>query len=228
MSIQITVTCDTPEKAKQLIDQLSNIPIAASGASAVDESPSSNRTGTATESTASSAAAASAPSPEAGTSPSDSLIISEAVRTFAEENGVDPSTIKGTGAKGRIVKADVKKAIDAIPAPPADDPFATTEAATDDPFASDDNDPFGSDEPSEPTGPTLDGVRTALIGLQAKADEFFVMQGEDEDTAASKAQAGVQKLLKDTTGVESLPAITEAQFQPVLDAVAEMTAKLGG
>lgn len=43
----------------------------------------------------------------------DEPLISEAVREFAEENGVDLDTVIGTGKDGRIKKSDVEAAIDA-------------------------------------------------------------------------------------------------------------------
>lgn len=37
--------------------------------------------------------------------------VSDAVKALAEEHGIDLATIKGTGANGKIVKADVEAAV---------------------------------------------------------------------------------------------------------------------
>jgi 2-oxoglutarate dehydrogenase E2 component (dihydrolipoamide succinyltransferase) len=47
---------------------------------------------------------------------SKSMPLSPAVRKLVEENGLDPSTIVGTGKGGRLIKADVEAAMEKVPA----------------------------------------------------------------------------------------------------------------
>ena len=54
------------------------------------------------------AATAKQPEPEAAAVAGDETpVLSPAVRRLINETGIDPSTIKGSGKNGRIVKADV-------------------------------------------------------------------------------------------------------------------------
>ncbi len=46
---------------------------------------------------------------------SKSMPLSPAVRKLVEENGLDPSTIVGTGKGGRLIKADVEAAMEKVP-----------------------------------------------------------------------------------------------------------------
>lgn len=39
------------------------------------------------------------------------LLVSDAVRAFAAENGIDLATVKGTGQGGRILKSDIQALI---------------------------------------------------------------------------------------------------------------------
>ncbi|MBF8642264.1 MULTISPECIES: E3 binding domain-containing protein [Pseudomonas] len=41
------------------------------------------------------------------------VLISDSVREFAEENGIDPESVKGTGKDGRVLKSDIQEAIQA-------------------------------------------------------------------------------------------------------------------
>ena len=82
-------------------------------------------------------AAAAAPSadaaaPVAQASPAQAAPTSPAARKLAEERGIDPATIAGTGKDGRITKEDVQRAIDSPPpataapkSPPAADAAPT-------------------------------------------------------------------------------------------------------
>jgi pyruvate dehydrogenase E2 component (dihydrolipoamide acetyltransferase) len=56
------------------------------------------------------------PVPELVEEPAARLFISPIARIRARENGLDPSTIRGTGPGGRIVRIDVEAAISAKPA----------------------------------------------------------------------------------------------------------------
>ncbi|WP_447591587.1 2-oxoglutarate dehydrogenase complex dihydrolipoyllysine-residue succinyltransferase [Aquipseudomonas campi] len=69
------------------------------------------------------AAPASAPAASAG----DDAILSPAARKIAEENGIDPNSVAGTGKGGRVTKEDVVAAVEAkksAPAAPAAKPAA--------------------------------------------------------------------------------------------------------
>lgn len=64
------------------------------------------------------AGTAGAPTPPPSTGP---LRISPIARRLADENGIDPAALTGTGPGGRIVERDVQNAIDAKGAAPAAD-----------------------------------------------------------------------------------------------------------
>ncbi|WP_167144757.1 2-oxoglutarate dehydrogenase complex dihydrolipoyllysine-residue succinyltransferase [Pseudomonas sp. OTU750018] len=66
------------------------------------------------------APAAAAPAAAAG----DDQILSPAARKIAEENGIDPNSIAGTGKGGRVTKEDVVAAVDAKKNAPAAAPAA--------------------------------------------------------------------------------------------------------
>jgi len=73
-------------------------------------------------------AAAAAPAAAAG----DEQILSPAARKIAEENGIDPNSIAGSGKGGRVTKEDVVAAVEAkknAPAAPAAKPAAPAAAA---------------------------------------------------------------------------------------------------
>ena len=75
------------------------------------------------------AAAAPAPATQAAApaAAGDDAILSPAARKLAEENGIDPNSIAGTGKGGRVTKEDVVAAVEAkknAPAAPAAKPAA--------------------------------------------------------------------------------------------------------
>lgn len=79
--------------------------------------------------------AAQAAAPAAAAAPAvagDEQILSPAARKIAEENGIDPNSIAGTGKGGRVTKEDVVAAVEAkknAPAAPAAKPAAPAAAA---------------------------------------------------------------------------------------------------
>ncbi|MFI8608892.1 2-oxoglutarate dehydrogenase complex dihydrolipoyllysine-residue succinyltransferase [Pseudomonas sp. NPDC077649] len=79
------------------------------------------------------AAAAAAPAQAAAPAAAgDDAILSPAARKLAEENGIDPNSIAGTGKGGRVTKEDVVAAVEAkknAPAPQAPKPAAAPAAA---------------------------------------------------------------------------------------------------
>ncbi|MCG7897966.1 MAG: 2-oxoglutarate dehydrogenase complex dihydrolipoyllysine-residue succinyltransferase [Candidatus Thiodiazotropha lotti] len=79
---------------------------------------------------ATTAAASSAPVESEAAAADEAPVLSPAVRRLVNESGIDPTTIKGSGKNGRIVKADVEAAIAAQPTQTAAQPAATAAAAT--------------------------------------------------------------------------------------------------
>ncbi len=78
---------------------------------------------------AESAAPASAPASSPASSGEDA-ILAPAARKLAEENGIDPNSVKGTGKDGRVTKEDLVAAIEAKKsAPAAAKPAASAAAA---------------------------------------------------------------------------------------------------
>ncbi|OLU35996.1 2-oxoglutarate dehydrogenase complex dihydrolipoyllysine-residue succinyltransferase [Pseudomonas sp. PA27(2017)] len=71
------------------------------------------------------AQAAAAPAAAGG----DDQILSPAARKLAEENGIDPNSISGSGKGGRVTKEDVVAAVEAKKNAPAAKPAATAAAA---------------------------------------------------------------------------------------------------
>ncbi|AHL75204.1 dihydrolipoamide succinyltransferase [Stutzerimonas stutzeri] len=72
-------------------------------------------------------ASTAAPAPAAG---GEDAILAPAARKLAEENGIDPNSVKGTGKDGRVTKEDLVAAIEAKKsAPAAAKPAASAAAA---------------------------------------------------------------------------------------------------
>ncbi len=109
-------------------------------ASLQSEKPSSAGGAAAPEAAKSEPAAAAASEPEVPASaparePGERVFASPLARRMAKENNLDLSTIVGTGPNGRIVEADIKKAMQApvaaaAPSAPAAAPAATGELLT--------------------------------------------------------------------------------------------------
>lgn len=101
-------------------------------ASLQSEKPSSAGGAAAPEADKKEAKAAAAPEPEASAPVRDSgerVFASPLARRMAKENNLDLSTIAGTGPNGRIVEADIKKAMETPPAPAAQSAAAAPVAA---------------------------------------------------------------------------------------------------
>ena len=78
-------------------------------------------------------AADAAPAPAQADADADEQLLNPAARKLAEENGLDPAQLKGTGKGGRVTKEDVLNAIEAkksAPAAPAAKPAAAAATAT--------------------------------------------------------------------------------------------------
>ncbi|MCG7905860.1 MAG: 2-oxoglutarate dehydrogenase complex dihydrolipoyllysine-residue succinyltransferase, partial [Candidatus Thiodiazotropha taylori] len=74
------------------------------------------------------ATASSAPAESEAATAEEAPVLSPAVRRLVNESGIDPTTIKGSGKNGRIVKADVEAAIAAQPTQSAAQPSAAAAA----------------------------------------------------------------------------------------------------
>ena len=72
------------------------------------------------------ATAAQSAAPEAS---GDDAILSPAARKIAEENGIDPNSVAGTGKGGRVTKEDVVAAVEAKKNAPAGAPAARSRRA---------------------------------------------------------------------------------------------------
>ncbi|MBW9257643.1 MAG: 2-oxoglutarate dehydrogenase complex dihydrolipoyllysine-residue succinyltransferase [Candidatus Thiodiazotropha sp. (ex. Lucinisca nassula)] len=70
------------------------------------------------------AAVSSTPVENEAAASDEAPVLSPAVRRLVNESGIDPTTIKGSGKNGRIVKADVEAAIAAQPTAAAASPAA--------------------------------------------------------------------------------------------------------
>jgi len=75
---------------------------------------------------ASAPAAATASAPAAS---GEDAILAPAARKLAEENGIDPNSVKGTGKDGRVTKEDLVAAIEAKKSAPAAKPAGNAAAA---------------------------------------------------------------------------------------------------
>src|SRR5690606_32605260 len=68
---------------------------------------------TASAAPAPAAAPATAPAAAPAAASAEEAILAPAARKLAEENGIDPNSVKGTGKDGRVTKEDVVAAIEA-------------------------------------------------------------------------------------------------------------------
>jgi len=89
---------------------------------------------TAAASSAPAAAPAEASAPAAATASApaasgEDAILAPAARKLAEENGIDPNSVKGTGKDGRVTKEDLVAAIEAKKSAPAAKPAGNASAA---------------------------------------------------------------------------------------------------
>ena len=74
------------------------------------------------------AATAAAPAAATASSSTEDAILAPAARKLAEENGIDPNSVKGTGKDGRVTKEDLVAAIEAKKSAPAAKPAAAAAA----------------------------------------------------------------------------------------------------
>ncbi|MCP5097194.1 MAG: hypothetical protein GY943_16730 [Chloroflexi bacterium] len=115
----------------------------------------------------------------------------DSARKLAEENGIDLTTIKGTGANGRIIKPDVDAAISAVAAatvqPPVDD--GPSDVA-DDPALETDNapPPSGDASPDEvvddaPPDPALETDAALPSSDDASAPDDIEAEPDEQEDA---------------------------------------------
>ncbi|QRY78180.1 2-oxoglutarate dehydrogenase complex dihydrolipoyllysine-residue succinyltransferase [Pseudomonas sp. PDNC002] len=84
--------------------------------------------GAAAAAPAAASAPAAAPAAAAPAAAADDNILSPAARKLAEENGIDPNSLAGTGKGGRVTKEDVVAAVEAKKNAPAAAPVAKAAA----------------------------------------------------------------------------------------------------
>lgn len=77
---------------------------------------------------AAAAPTAAAPAEAAPAAGGEDAILAPAARKLAEENGIDPNSVKGTGKDGRVTKEDLVAAIEAKKSAPASKPAASAAA----------------------------------------------------------------------------------------------------
>lgn len=205
MSIKITFEVETPEEGARLLQRLG----ATSSKKISQEDTSAATTAApAAEETSSESPNTSTPSSE------PELLISAAVKKYAAENSVDPSTVEGTGKEGRILKKDITAAIEQT----EDEPEVEED---DDLGVEEDDDLFGDLEDDEPAA-TKEDVRKAMVALQTAIREKYIANGDEEDEAKKKAINTARKVLKQISGSETLGGIDEDKYA---DVVAKANAK---
>ena len=201
MSIKITFEVETPEEGARLLQRLG-------ATSSKKISP---------EDTDAATSAAPAVEETSSKSTEPELLISAAVKKYAAENGVDPSTVEGTGKEGRILKKDITNAVQVPEEPETDDEDL-------DIAEEDDDDLFGDlddDEPEEPAA-TKEDVRKAMVSLQTAIREKYIANGDEVEEAKKKALNTARKQLKKISGSETLGGIDESQYA---DVIAQANAK---
>jgi 2-oxoisovalerate dehydrogenase E2 component (dihydrolipoyl transacylase) len=78
-----------------------------------------------------------APAPAPATAGGDVALLSPAVRRLAEESGIDPATLTGTGEGGRVTRDDLLAEIARAKAPPPEEPAVAPAPAPGTPAAAD-------------------------------------------------------------------------------------------
>ena len=193
MTIQLTITAQTPEQALEILTRLSPTSVAPqiSGPAIVDAPPVA-------ESTPSSPSPVTVgDSPETG---NGSLLVSAPVKAYAEENGIDLHALTGSGKNGRITKKDVTEAIKAAEPEVLD--------------FEDDQDDFGFAEPDA----TIENVRTALKNYQTALNQSLLDDGESEEDARRGAIDKARGLLLEVSGLKSLAGLEQSKYADVVTA----------
>ena len=147
------------------------------------------------------ASPAATPAPAAPQSSGGTRIFaSPLARRIAANKGLDLSQIKGSGPKGRIVKADVEKATAAAPAPaaqPGATPAAQTQAATPTGPSTDMVLKMYADRETEEM--PLDGMRKVIAARLSEAKQtipHFYLRREIQLDALLKFRATLNKQLE--------------------------------
>lgn len=214
MSQKVTVSLEF-ESAEMAIDYLMYTTSIGRGVTAtVVETPSEETSNPAPDTSAS----------ESENTSSDEVLVSDAVREFAEQHDIDVTAIEGTGKKGRILKSDVAAAIEQKEIDEAD---AEGDEDDDDDIDAllgldDDED----DDDLDDAGYTLDDVREALKSYQIAAKSKLLASGKSEAKAKTSAIEVARKLLKKVGGTEKLAGLGEEKFEAVVNAANTAAAKL--
>jgi len=213
VSIKITFEVETPEEGARLLQRLG-----ATSSKKISQEDTSAAT-----TAAPAAEETSSESPDTSTPSSEpELLISAAVKKYAAENSVDPSTVEGTGKEGRILKKDITAAIESAAEPePGDNVSGSPELPSE---ADEDDDLFGDLEDDEDEEPavTKEDVRKAMVSLQTAIREKYVANGDELEEAKKKAINTARKVLKKISGSDTLGGIDEDKYA---DVVAQANAK---
>ena len=146
-------------------------------------------------------AEAVAPAPEAAAEPASAAPASPAARKLAEEHGIDPATLEGTGKDGRITKEDVQRAVDAPSASAPEQPRGTAAPASA---------PAGEIAP-EPTGASGDLAR--IPGVASGPDDR-----PERRVAMTRLRASIaRRLVEAQQTAAMLTTFNEVDMAPIMD-----------
>lgn len=223
MSIKITFEVETAEEAASLLNNLDTrrTPPRAKSPTSVPARHLEAPVKKPLEDTDAATSAAPAVEETSSKSTEPELLISAAVKKYAAENGVDPSTVEGTGKEGRILKKDITAAIEQVE---EDEPEVEEDDDLDVAEEDDDDDLFGDLEDDEDEEPavTKEDVRKAMVSLQTAIREKYVANGDELEEAKKKAINTARKVLKKISGSDTLGGIDEDKYA---DVVAHANAK---
>ncbi|OUM42767.1 2-oxoglutarate dehydrogenase, E2 component, dihydrolipoamide succinyltransferase [Arthrobacter sedimenti] len=171
----------------------------ASGTSEPDDDASGAPVPAAAEDKPAAPAEESSASEDSGTSDA-SAYVTPLVRRLANQNGVDLSTVKGTGVGGRIRKQDVLEAAEAQKAQSAAQPAAAPQAAASAPAA-----------PSKPAAPAVEPSK--LRGTVEKAPRIRQTIAKRMRESLEVSAQLTQVIEVDMTRVAKLRAASKDTFQ---------------
>ena len=206
MTIQVTITAQTPNELQKLLKNLAFGTEQAAIEVNIETPPKVAPVPVTTSPVATVATApASEPKEQPAETPSEpesepEMLISAAVMGYARDCHVDLNNVIGTGKNGRIIKSDITAAIRAaVPEPEAEE-----------------DDPFAIDEPVVLPAATKADVRVAMVAYQEAVRENLIDDGSDEDDAAREAMQKARNQLEVWGGAGTLGGIAEADYAKVV------------